>query len=164
MIFNIIEATQDHTNILFTLIKELAHYEKMEHLVFGTEQDLAKSLFQNKHAHALLVKKDETFIGFAVYFFNFSTFHAKPGLYLEDVYVQQPYRHQGIGKKIFETLAQIALKNDCMRMEWSCLNWNTPSIRFYESLGAKAMNDWTTFRLERDDIARMQLKGETYDD
>ena len=91
-------------------------------------------------------------IGFALYYFHFSTFKGRPGLYLEDIYIKKPYRHQGYGKQVFKFLMKEALANDCGRMEWVCLNWNQPSIDFYLSLGAKPLKDWTIFRLDEGDL------------
>lgn len=138
---------------LFSLIKELAEYEKLLHEVTGTEKDLEKYLFDPEHkvAEALIVKiHSGESIALALYFYNFSTFQTKPGIYLEDIYVKPEYRNQGIGKKLFDRIKQRANEKNCGRIEWSVLDWNTPSIEFYKnSMGAKAMDEWTTYRLEQ---------------
>lgn len=94
-------------------------------------------------------------IGFALYYFNFSTFVGRSGLYLEDVFIKEEYRHKGYGKAILKRLADIVVDLKCGRMEWVCLNWNRPSIDFYTSIGAKPMSDWTTYRLDEEDIRRL---------
>lgn len=94
-------------------------------------------------------------IGFALYYFNFSTFVGRSGLYLEDVFIKEEYRYKGYGKAILKRLADIAVDLKCGRMEWVCLNWNRPSIDFYTSIGAKPMSDWTTYRLDEEDIRRL---------
>jgi GNAT superfamily N-acetyltransferase len=135
---------------IFSLIKEIAEYEKLTHLVTGSEELLAKYLFDSdfKVASVLLAEWESHLIGYALYFFNFSSFLTRPGLYLEDLYVKPEMRGKGVGKALFEILKDIARKKDCGRIEWSVLNWNTPSIEFYKnSLGAAPMDEWTVYRL-----------------
>ena len=139
---------------ILSLIKELAEYEKLSHEVTASEANLEKYLFDSEHkvAEALIVEtpSEDKPIAFALYFYNFSTFLAKPGIHLEDIFVKVEYRNQGIGKKVFEKIIAIAKEKDCGRIEWAVLDWNTPSIEFYKnSLGAKAMDKWTTYRLEQ---------------
>ena len=133
---------------VLSLIRELAVYEKLAHEVVATEATLRASLFENPTgAHAVIAELDGRAVGFALYFFNFSTFIGKPGLYLEDLYVLESERGSGIGLKLLQYLARIALEKDCARMEWSVLDWNRPAIDFYEKLGAKPMSEWTIFRM-----------------
>jgi len=133
--------------LILRFIKALAEYEHMLPDVTATEQLLEEWLFNKHAAEVLFALKDEREVGFALYFHNFSTFLGKAGLYLEDLYVEPEYRNQGIGKAILRRLAWIAVERGCGRLEWACLDWNEPSIRFYHSLGAQAMDDWTAYRL-----------------
>lgn len=152
MTLKIRQAIETDVSTLLSLIKELADYEKLSDQVVATEASLKQSLFEMKTAEALVLEVDSVPIGFALYFYNFSTFLGKAGLYLEDLYIQPNYRHQGYGKQAFKYLAKYALERGCGRMEWSVLDWNEPSIDFYKSLGAQAMDDWTTYRLTEDEL------------
>ena len=141
------------------MIRELAEYERLLHMVVATEESLQRSLFGSQpYAEALLAEVGGEAVGFALYFHNFSTFLGKPGLYLEDLFVKPSFRGRGIGKALLSRVARIAVERDCGRMEWSVLDWNEPSIRFYESLGAKPLDDWTIFRLTGD---ALQCCGQT---
>lgn len=134
--------------LLLRLIRELAEYEKLLDAVTTTEEDLRRTLFGEKPAaEALLAFWEGKPAGFALFFQNYSTFLGKPGLYLEDLFVRPESRRKGIGKALFLRLAKLAVERGCGRFEWSALDWNEPAIRFYEAMGAKAMTDWTTFRL-----------------
>lgn len=137
---------------LLTLIQELADYEKLSKEAVANEDLLNYWLFEQKRAEALILEVDQGVIGFALYFHNFSTFLGKAGLYLEDLYIRPEYRHKGYGKQVFKYLAKLALDRGCGRMECSVLDWNAPSIRFYQSLGAKAMHEWTTYRLTEEEL------------
>jgi GNAT superfamily N-acetyltransferase len=137
---------------LLALIQELADYENLSTEAVATEDLLTYWLFEQKKAEALILKLDVTVIGFALYFHNFSTFLGKAGLYLEDLYIKPDYRHMGYGKQVFKYLAKLALERGCGRMEWSVLDWNAPSIQFYQSLGAKFMKEWTTYRLTENEL------------
>lgn len=141
--------------IILELIKEIATYEEMLDQVVATEESLKKSLFENKEATVLLVEEEEKIIGYAIYFFNYSTFIGKKGFYLEDIYIKKDYRGKGYGREIFKIMGKIAYEEKCARMEWSCLNWNTPSINFYKSLGAMPMEEWTVYRLTEDKIKEL---------
>lgn len=143
---------------ILDLIKELAIYEEMLEQVTATEEVLHRELIAQKNAEALIVEYDKTPVAFALFFHNFSTFVGKKGLYIEDIYVKPEMRGQGIGKMLFTKLAQIAVERDCGRMEWSCLDWNEPSIKFYESLGAKQMDEWTVHRLTGDKLHELAAK------
>lgn len=141
-------ATIDDVGVLFKFIKDLAIYEKAEHEVLATEQTLKESIFAtNSHVYALICELDGVAIGSAIYFFNYSTWLAKSGLYLEDLYVMPEYRGKGAGVKLLKAMAAIAQEKDCARFEWSCLDWNTPSREFYHSLGAISQDEWVGYRM-----------------
>ena len=142
--------------LILGFIRELAEYEKLAHEVVASEADLTATLFCDApKAFALIAEQDGEAVGFALYFFNFSTFLGKHGLYLEDLYVRESARGKGAGKALLAELARIALENDCGRMEWWVLDWNTPSIEFYKSLGATPMDEWTVFRLTDEPLANL---------
>lgn len=129
-------------------VTELAIYEKAQHQVLATEQKLIETIFSgNDRVAALICETQGQAIGIAIYFFNYSTWLAKPGLYLEDLYISPKFRGNGAGKKILQHLAQIAVAQGCGRFEWSCLDWNTPSREFYESIGAQAQPEWIGYRM-----------------
>ncbi len=155
----IFQATIDDAEILLQLIKELAEYEGMLDKVVGDIQNIEKTLFcENPKVEALLIKKDENdseIIGFAIYFYNYSTFLCKHGIYIEDIYVREKYRSQGFGKKVFSYICKKAIEKDCGRVEWWCLDWNKKSIDFYLKMGAKAMIDWTVYRLTKSEIEKI---------
>lgn len=133
---------------LMRLIRELAVYEKLAHMVTGNEAMLREALFGARPGvEALIVERGGRAVGFAIYFTSFSTFLCKPGLFLEDVFVEPEHRGVGIGKALLQRLAAIAVERGCGRFEWHVLDWNEPSIRFYESLGAKLMPEWQLVRM-----------------
>lgn len=141
-------AGRDDVPVILNFVRDLARYERAEREVIATEELLHSSLFgQTCHAHALMAEYEGRPVGFALYFFSFSTWQGKPGLYLEDLYVAPEYRKLGLGRMILKTLAQIALEHECGRFEWSVLDWNEPSIRFYENLGAESQAEWVRYRL-----------------
>ena len=149
-------ASEKDVPLLLTFIRELALYERLLEVVTTTEEDLRSTLFGAEAcAQGLLAYKDDDAVAFAIYFFNYSTFSGRPGLYLEDIFIRPAHRGAGVGRQIFSFLAQIALARGCNRMEWAVLNWNAPAIGFYESLGARPMHDWTTFRLPYEQLQRM---------
>ena len=142
------KATIDDTPLILKFVKELATYEKAAHEVLTTEKDIRNSLFgPESTTQALICEKDGLPIGYAVYFFNYSTWLGKHGLYLEDLYVVPSERGNGVGKSLLKHLAQIAVQKDCGRFEWSVLDWNEPAINFYKSIGAKAQGEWVSYRL-----------------
>ena len=149
------DALQEDVPLILDFIKALAKYEKMSSDVTATPELLEKWLFQERAAEVIFATVDGKEVGFALFFHNFSTFVGKPGLYLEDVFVLPEYRGHGYGKAILRHLASIAKERGCGRMEWSCLDWNTPSIGFYKSLGARPMDEWTVYRLTEDGIAAL---------
>nr|WP_320024314.1 GNAT family N-acetyltransferase [uncultured Acetobacterium sp.] len=148
-------AEEKDVRLILYFIKELASYEKMLDQVVATEALLTEWLFQKKTAEVIFAELGRTEIGFALYFHNFSTFLGQAGLYLEDLYVLPAYRGNGYGKAILNHLAQIAVERGCGRLEWWCLDWNQPSIDFYLSLGAKAMDEWTVYRITGDTLLKM---------
>jgi len=156
--FEIRPPTKEEVHFVVQFIRELAEYERLSHECLITEEALQASLFaDHPHAEARLAFLNGVPIGFCLFFLNFSTFLGKPGLYLEDLYVQPKYRNSGYGKQILAYLANLALERGCGRFEWSVLDWNEPSIAFYRKIGAEPMNDWTVQRLTGD--ALTQLAG-----
>ncbi|MCO5259323.1 MAG: GNAT family N-acetyltransferase [Crocinitomicaceae bacterium] len=150
--FSIRQATKADAPKVVDLIQQLAAYEKLSHEAVMTVELIEQNVFEKEYAHVLMASENDEIIGFALYFFNFSTFKGKPGLYLEDLYIEQTHRGKGYGKKLLIELAKIASKMNCGRMEWSVLDWNTPSINFYKSLGAEPMDEWTVYRLTEEKI------------
>lgn len=141
-------ATIDDAETILYFIRELAIYEKAEHEVLATVETIKSSMFShNSGVHGLICESEGQAIGFSVYFYNYSTWLAKPGLYLEDLYVSPEARGKGAGVALLKRLANIALDNDCGRFEWSCLDWNTPSRDFYQSLGAQSQDEWVGYRM-----------------
>lgn len=141
-------ANIDDIDKIIYFIKELAVYEKMQDEVVTNKDLVKKWIFDLKIAEVLFVMEQDKEVGFALFFHNYSTFVGKAGIYLEDLYVLPSYRHKGYGKALIKKLASICIERECGRFEWCCLNWNKPSIDFYLSLGAKPLNDWTTYRLD----------------
>lgn len=144
----------DCGRILF-FIRELASYEKMLDEVVATEELLYEWIFEKKRAEVIFACEGEKEVGFALFFHNFSTFLGRSGLYLEDLFVLPEHRGKGYGKAILKKLAQIALERGCGRFEWSCLDWNQPSIDFYLSLGAEPMADWTVYRIDGETLQKL---------
>ena len=143
------EATSADLPLIASLIRELADYEQLAHEVRFDEAVLGERLFGTRpYAEVLIGEVDGVAQGFALFFHNFSTFEGKPGVYLEDLYVRPAARGAGLGKAMLKALAQIALDRDCARLEWWVLDWNAPAIGFYEKLGAKPMDEWTTMRVD----------------
>lgn len=146
-------AIEADTAALLAFIRELAEYEKLAHEVTATEDDLRAAFFgERPAAEALLACVNGEPVGFAVYFTSFSTFVSKPGLYLEDLFVRPAHRGHGLGKRLLQEVGRIAVQRGCGRYEWSVLDWNAPSIAFYESLGAVMHPDWRRMRVEGDGL------------
>lgn len=156
--FIIRQAVREDSKTIWNFIQGIASYEKMLDEVEGTEADVERTLFDEHQAEALIAQEDGVPVGFALYFFNYSTFKTRHGLYLEDLFVSPAHRGKGYGKKLLLRLAALAHERGCGRMEWSCLNWNTPSIAFYQSLGAVPMSDWTVYRLNEEQLAEAARK------
>jgi len=148
MAFEIREATESDVPLILQFIRDLAEYERLAHMVVATEEQLRSTLFGAvRVAEVLIGSSDGVPAGFAIFFHNYSTFLAQPGIYLEDLFVKPEFRGRGYGKALLVRLAQIARDRNCGRVEWAVLNWNEPSIAFYKSLGARPMEDWSVFRL-----------------
>ena len=138
------------------LIGELADYEKLGHEFVGGAATLSEHLFgEQRYAWALVAEEEGSVIGFALYFFNYSTFLCKPGIYLEDLYVQLAHRRRGVGLRLLTTLAQRAVARGCGRLEWAVLDWNQPAIRFYDRIGAEAKREWLIRRLSGEPLAEL---------
>ena len=132
---------------VYEMIRELAAYEKLEDMISGTEEDLRRSLFEERSANALIAESDGKPVGYCIYFYNFSTFKCRKGLFIEDIYVKPEYRGEGLGRCMLLYLADKAKRENCGRMEWNCLEWN-PTEEFYKKMGAERINDWDIFRVD----------------
>jgi GNAT superfamily N-acetyltransferase len=149
-------ARSEDAPLIFTFIRELAEYEKLSHAVVATEENIRESLFGARpYAECVFGCVDGEPVGFALFFHNYSTFLGQPGLYLEDLYVKPSVRGKGVGKKLLAYLAQLAVDRNCGRLEWAVLNWNTPAINFYQSIGARPNSEWTTYRLAGEALERL---------
>ncbi|HDZ41995.1 MAG TPA: GNAT family N-acetyltransferase [Bacteroidetes bacterium] len=149
------EANEKDIPVIHRFIKELAKYEKLEHEVVASRESLRESLFGDRsYAEVVLAEVNGKEAGFVLFFHNYSTFLARPGIYIEDLYVRPEYRGKGLGKGLLRHIASLALERDCGRVEWWVLNWN-PARKFYDSLGATAMNEWVVYRLTGDKLAEL---------
>ncbi|MEA5060013.1 MAG: GNAT family N-acetyltransferase [Candidatus Pelethousia sp.] len=143
---------------ILEFIRGLAEYEKMLDQVVATETNLREWLFQERKAEVLLAEVNNLAVGFALFFHNFSTFLGRAGIYLEDLFVRPEARGNGYGKALLKELARIAVERGCGRLEWSCLDWNQPSIDFYLSISAKPMSEWTMYRLTGEELIHLAEK------
>jgi GNAT superfamily N-acetyltransferase len=160
--FQIRPAHVEDVPIILELIRDLATYERAPHEVTATEEQLVDVLFGKRPAaEVLLAFEKESPVGFAVYFYNFSTWLGRAGLYLEDLFVKPEKRGKGYGRALLVELAKIARDRGCGRMEWAVLDWNEPAIKFYRTLGAKPMDEWTVFRLTGEEIAKLANAADT---
>ena len=160
--FNIRPARVEDVPIILELIRDLATYERAPDEVVATEEQLVDVLFGERPvAEVLLAFEAESPVGFAVYFYNFSTWLGRPGLYLEDLFVKPEKRGKGYGRALLVELAKIARDRGCGRMEWAVLDWNEPAIKFYRALGAQPMHEWTVFRLTSEEIAKLADAADT---
>ena len=160
--FEIRPARVEDVPVILGLIRELATYERAPDEVTATEERLVDVLFGEKPvAEVLLAFEGKSPVGFAVFFHNFSTWLGRPGLYLEDLFVKPDKRGKGYGRALLVDLAKVARDRGCGRMEWAVLDWNEPAIKFYRSLGAKPMEEWTVFRLTREEIAKLAGAADT---
>jgi len=151
---------EEDAAVILSLIKELAEYEHLSHEVVATENDIRKTLFGDRpFAETLIGEYKGLPISFALFFHNFSTFVGKPGIYLEDLYVQPAHRGKGFGSKMLAHIAALARERDCGRFEWSVLNWNTPAIRTYEKLDASPMKEWILYRLSGEALNKLADKS-----
>lgn len=149
-------ATRADAPIILSLIHELAEYEKLPHEVKATIEGLEKTLFSTtSYAEVLLAEEEGEIAAFCLFFHNYSTFLSKPGIYIEDIFVRPNFRSRGIGKKLFAKIAEIARERDCGRIEWWVLDWNKDAIDFYKTMNATAMNEWTVYRLSKEQFDKM---------
>ncbi len=151
-------AEREDTPLILEFIKELADYEHMLDEVVADVDTLEEWIFDKQKAEVIFVLENETEVGFALFFHNFSTFLGRAGIYLEDLYVRPEFRGKGYGKALLKQLAKIAVERGCGRLEWWCLDWNQPSIDFYLSLGAEPMSDWTVYRIAGDTLNKLALE------
>lgn len=151
------KATKKDVNKVLAYIKELASYENLSKTLQVTEELLIEHVFEKEHATVIFIYDDDVDeeIGFAIYYYTFSTFLGKSNLFLEDMYIKEETRGKGYGKQILAYLAMHALRRGCDRFEWNCLNWIKPSIAFYKKLGAVPLNDWVQFRLDGDELKQL---------
>lgn len=156
--FKIRFADINDVSLILGFIRELANYEKMSHEVVATEEVLRESLFERKIAEVIIGEYENKPIGFALFFHNFSTFLGRPGIYLEDLYVKPEMRGNGMGTIILSFLAELAIDRKCGRLEWACLDWNEPSVKFYKQLGAVPMDDWTVYRVSDETLNKLARK------
>jgi GNAT superfamily N-acetyltransferase len=155
---NIRAAMPGDEAVIFSLIHALAEYEKLTDHVTGSEAVLRSHLFSDRpYAEAILAEIEGVAVGFALFFYNYSTFLTKPGIYLEDLFVLPDYRSQGIGKALLMAIAQRAIAEECGRLEWSVLDWNEPAIGFYQKMGATLLPDWRICRVTGDSLGQMAL-------
>jgi GNAT superfamily N-acetyltransferase len=151
-------ASERDVRLILSFIRKLAEYEKLSHMVVATEESIREHVFgENPVAEVLLAYWDEEPVGFALYFRNFSTFLGRAGIYLEDLFVEPEHRGNGIGKALLTRLAKIAVERKYGRLEWAVLDWNTPSIEFYRSLGAVSKDEWTTYQVTGDALSRLAV-------
>lgn len=148
-------ARREDCALILDFIKELAEYERMSDQVVADEAILQDWIFDRQKAEVIFLMEEGRELGFALFFHNFSTFLGRAGIYLEDLFVRPEYRGRGCGKALLKKLASIAVERGCGRLEWSCLDWNSPSIAFYKSMGALPMEDWTTFRVSGETLEKM---------
>jgi GNAT superfamily N-acetyltransferase len=149
-------ATEADVPLILQFIRDLAIYEKLEHKVIATEETVRRTLFGNpRFAEVVFAEVDGKEVGFALFFHNYSTFLGQPGIYLEDLFVKPESRGRGIGKALLAHLAKLARERGCGRLEWAVLDWNTPSINFYKSLGAVPLSDWIVFRLTGEALEKL---------
>ncbi len=158
--FVIRPAIKEDAPVIFSLIKELADYEHLSHEVVASVDDVRNTLFGRRpFAETLIGEVEKLPVSFALFFYNYSTFLGKPGIYLEDLYVQPEHRGKGFGSKMLAYIAALARERNCGRFEWSVLDWNTPAIRTYEKLGATPMKEWILYRLSGEALDKLADKS-----
>lgn len=154
-------AREHEVPLVLGFVRELAEYERLSHEVVATDEDMRKALFGPRpFAEVVFACLNDEPVGFALFCYNFSTFLAKPGIHLEDLYVRPTCRGKGLGGRLLSWLARETIKRGCGRLEWAVLDWNEPSIRFYDSLGARAMKEWFTYRLTGEALEKVAGKSE----
>jgi GNAT superfamily N-acetyltransferase len=152
-------AREDEVPLVLQFVRELAEYEHLLHEAVASEERVRRDLFGPRpYAEVVFACLDDEPVGFALFFHNYSTFVGKPGIYLEDLFVRPTVRGKGLGKALLTWLAAETVRRDCGRLEWSVLDWNEPSMRFYKGLGAKPMDEWTIFRLTGDALVELAQK------
>ncbi|MDR0878244.1 MAG: GNAT family N-acetyltransferase [Treponema sp.] len=151
-------AEKKDTALILEFIRLLAEYEHLLDQAQASEADLHKFIFKEKKAEVIICEYDTVPAGFALFFHNFSTFLGRPGIYLEDLFVKPYFRGKGLGKLLLSFIAKIAADRNCGRLEWSCLNWNEPSIAFYKSQGARPLSEWTTYRVTGEGLKELAFK------
>jgi len=152
------KALPEDTPLILEFIKGLADYERLSDMVVADAETLREWIFDKGKAEVIFALIDGEEAGFALYFYNFSTFLGRAGIYIEDLYVKPEHRGKGCGKALFKEIANIAAKEGCGRVEWWCLDWNKPSIEFYRKFGAEAMDEWTVYRLTGDSLTNLKEK------
>ena len=156
---NIRKASHKDVSLILHFIKDLAEYEKLSEQVVATEEILQETLFGDKsYAQVLIAEIEEKPVGYALYFYNYSTFLGRPGLYIEDVFVSEEYRGRGVGSALFKKCAYIAQEHKCSRMEWFVLKWN-PARKFYDHMEAKPMDEWVVYRLAGEALGKLAGEG-----
>lgn len=159
------QAVEGDVSLVLSFIRKLAEFEKLAHEVSATEADLRRTLFGPKaYAEVTIAELSGRAVGFALYFHNYSTFLGKPGLYLEDLFVDPEARGRGVGKALLSHLARLAVERGCGRLEWWVLDWNRPAIELYESLGARPMSDWMVFRVTGEALEKLAVTAELVSD
>jgi GNAT superfamily N-acetyltransferase len=153
--FTIRPAVENDVALILQFIKGLGEYEKLSHEVVATEEKLRKTLFKQKMAEVIIGEYGGEPVGFALFFHNYSTFLGQAGIYLEDLFIMPEMRGKGFGKTMLKHLAKLAVERECGRLEWACLDWNEPSISFYKGLGAKALDDWTVYRVTGETLLKL---------
>jgi GNAT superfamily N-acetyltransferase len=154
--FQIQAATKADVPVILAFIKKLADYERLSHEVTATEESLSHTLFgRRKTAEVAIGYFKRQPVCFTLFFHNYSTFLGRPGIYIEDLYVDEPFRRRGFGRALLRYVARLAVERQCGRLEWSVLDWNEPAIQFYEKLGAVAMREWTVFRLTGESLTEL---------
>jgi GNAT superfamily N-acetyltransferase len=150
-------AVEEDAPLILQFIRKLAKYERLSHEMVATEEMLQETLFgERKTAEVIIGEYRQSPVGFAIYFHNYSTFLGKPGIYIEDLYVDEEHRGYGFGFALLQYIARLAKERRCGRLEWAVLDWNEPAIQFYKKLGAVAMSDWTVYRLTGDALDRLK--------
>jgi GNAT superfamily N-acetyltransferase len=154
--FEIKPATESDVPIIFGFIKKLAAYERLSHEMVATEELLRRTLFGSRRTAEVAIGYEATKpVGFVLFFHNYSTFLARPGLYIEDLFIEEDYRRRGYGRALLLYVARLAKERGCGRLEWSVLDWNQPAIDFYKKLGAVPLNEWTVFRVTRQGLDKL---------
>ncbi len=153
--YNIRPAVRNDSSMILSFIKKLAEYEKKLDQVVATASDIEKYLFDHKNAEAIIAEYQGEPAGFAVFFHNFSTFMGKPGIYIEDLFVDDKLRSKGLGLGLFSYIARLALQRECGFLEWSVLKWNKPSIGFYKKMGAHDRKEWDLYRLSGESLSKL---------